>query len=201
MPKRNASQKTVSDDANVPKPDETSREADEKQGGLGEWRKRGRETVDKLKAISERTMGEWRGDAATDRAWQAKGGWLEFLGGSFGTGRASISVLGPDRHLGFVAQGECVDLESEIDSIEAAADSGEHRLVSAAGWAWFAGTLLGPAGIAVGGGVRLLHPRKMVINARLRDGRMIVARTDSVTAAALLDIAAANAGHETNRTV
>jgi ADP-glucose pyrophosphorylase len=35
------------------------------------------------------------------------------------------------------------------------------------------------------GGIRLLHPRRMFVDCRLRDGRVFAARTDAVTAGAL----------------
>jgi hypothetical protein len=190
MPKRSTIQKNPLEELGETKSKEAAPPVDAGQPAAGDLPGPGRDALAKLKAMANRTIGDRGGESHTDRVQRAKGGWLELLGGSLGTGRASISSYGKNRRLGFTVQGEFIDLESTIDTVEAMSDRGEHRLLSAAGWAWMAGILFGPAGVALGGGVRLLHPRKMVVNIRFRDGRTIVARTDSITAAALQEIAA-----------
>jgi hypothetical protein len=47
----------------------------------------------------------------------------------------------------------------------------------------------GAPGAIVGGGLRLLHPRHMIFEMRLRDGRSCVGRTDGLTIGALDAIA------------
>jgi len=129
-----------------------------------------------------------------ERGHRATGGRLELLGGSFGTGVALIKRFGPEQRIGFMSPtGEHVDLESEVESVASLPDQQEHRLLSATGWALAAGAIMGPLGVALGGGIRLLHPKRMMLNVRLRDGRMLTARTDSVTCAALQALAT---GHE-----
>ena len=80
-------------------------------------------------------------------------------------------------------------MESEIDSVALQPDQREHRLLSATGWALAAGAVMGPVGVALGGGIRLLHPKRIMLNLALRDGRMLTARTDAVTCAALQALA------------
>jgi hypothetical protein len=125
-----------------------------------------------------------------ERGHRATGGRLELLGGSLGTGIVLIKRFGPERRIGFISPaGEHVDLESEVESVASLPDQQEHRLLSATGWALAAGAIVGPLGVAVGGGVRLLHPKRMMLDVRLRNGRMLTARTDSVTCAALQALA------------
>jgi len=135
-----------------------------------------------------------------ERVHRATGGRLELLGGSFGTGIALIRRFGTEQRIGFISStGEHVDLESEVESVASLPDRQEHRLLSAAGWALAAGAIMGPLGVALGGGVRLLHPKRMMLDVRLRNGRMLAARTDSVTCAALQALAAGRSATEPQR--
>lgn len=143
-----------------------------------------KEALTKRKAAARPSVREATG-RRKERVHRAAGGQLELLGGSFGTGLASIRRFG-DGRIGFISPtDERVNLESEVEAVTSSRDREEHRLLSAAGWAWAAGAIMGPLGVALGGGLRLLHPKRMMLNVRLRDGRMLVARTDSVTCAAL----------------
>jgi len=121
-----------------------------------------------------------------EQGHRATGGRLELLGGSFGPGIALVKRFGPEQRIGFMSPaGEHVDLKSEVESVVSLPDQQEHRLLSATGWALATGAIIGPLGAALGGGLRLLHPKRMILDVRLRDGRMLTARTDSVTCVAL----------------
>lgn len=140
-------------------------------------------------ALTKRkNVGPLPGDSQTSGSKQeahlATGGRLELLGGSFGTGVTSIRRF--DGHIGFISpSSERINLESQVEAVTSSPDREEHRFLSVAGWACAGGIFLGPLGIALAGGLRLLHPKRMVLNMRLHDGRMLVVRTDSVTCAAL----------------
>ena len=122
-------------------------------------------------------------------AGAAVGGRLEILGGDLGFGGTMIWRFGRQQRMGFAApSGRLVDLEGELQAIRAWPDRDEHRVLSAVGWAWALGSLGGIFGVLAGGGIRLLQPRRMVIELNLRDGRKLVARTDSVTATALEEL-------------
>ena len=118
------------------------------------------------------------------------GGTLEILGGDFGLGQGRIWPLPPDSRIGFVTPtGRRVDLVEELASVEAWPDRGEHRYLSATGWALVLASLGGVAGL-LAGGVRLLEPRRMMVRIRFDDGSKVVARTDSVTVRGLRAAAA-----------
>ncbi|MBW8727327.1 MAG: hypothetical protein JF625_19540 [Inquilinus limosus] len=139
-----------------------------------------------LKNKAHKTLGWTPRRTPAERAGLAAGGRLELLGGDFGTGIVSIRRLGPDGLLAFVAPGgEEVVLDTEVAAVLAWPDRQEHRFLSAGGWAWTVGSVIGPVGVALGAGIRLLHPAQRMLNLRLRDGRELVARTDSVTVAGL----------------
>jgi hypothetical protein len=100
-------------------------------------------------------------------------------------GASVIWRFSPNDRIAFVAPtGRLVDLVKELDAVQAWPDRTEHRLMSAAGWAWVLGSLAGVMG-AVAGGIRLLRPRRMIVNLRLNDGSKLVVRTDAVTVAGL----------------
>jgi len=121
------------------------------------------------------------------------GGTLEILGGDLGLGDRAIWPLRPDGRIGFVAPtGRRVDLEGELAGVEAWPDRGEHRYLSAAGWALVLAGLGGVAGF-LAGGVRLLEPRRMMVRIRLGDGSLMTARTDGVTVQGLRAVAAKRA--------
>jgi len=129
-----------------------------------------------------------------EKAGKAVGGRLEILGGDIGAGTCVIWRFGHDERIGFVtSNGKFIDLESELHTCVAWPDRAEHRLLSAAGWAWALASIGGIFGLIAGGGIRLLQPRRMIFAMSLFDGRNLVARTDSVTAAALEDIARGHA--------
>jgi hypothetical protein len=133
----------------------------------------------------------------SEQVRRATGGRLELLGGSFGTGTAVIRRFGDEGRIGFVSPaGERVDLEAEVESVASTPDQEEHRLLGAAGWAVALGALAGPFAAALGGGLRLLHPKRMILDLRLRDGRMLTVRTDSVTSAALQALATSAGARE-----
>lgn len=122
-------------------------------------------------------------------AGAAVGGRLEILGGDLGFGGTTIWRFGRQQRMGFSApNGQLIDLEGELHEIRAWPDREEHRVLSAVGWAWALGSLGGIFGVVAGGGIRLLQPKRMVMELSLRDGRKLVARTDSVTAAALEEL-------------
>jgi len=127
---------------------------------------------------------------ARAKADLALGGRLEIIGGDFGIGSCIIGLLDGGKYVGFVTpSGRVVDLHEELDTIVAWPDRTEHRFLSAAGWGWALGILAGPVGIVLGAGVRLLHPRRMLLELRLRGRGVLVARTDLVTVRALEDLA------------
>jgi len=157
----------------------------------------GRAALSTLTDAARKTLGRRLRSAPAERMKLVAGGRLELLGGDFGVGFVWIRRLGPDGRFGFVAPGgEQVILDSEVAAVLGWPDRQEHRLLSAAGWAWTAGSVIGPAGVALGAGIRLLHPGQRMLNLRLRDGRMLVARTDSITIAGL-DALALMAGADT----
>jgi len=128
--------------------------------------------------------------AGSPKARAAIGGRLEILGGDIGIGGGAICRFGREERIGFIApSGRLVDLEGEIRTVLGSPDRQERRWLSAVGWAWALGSLTGIAGVVAGGGIRLLHPRRMIVEIALRDGRKFVARTDSVTLSALEDMA------------
>jgi hypothetical protein len=139
---------------------------------------RGRDTLERMR---EAMLRRRRAEGA-EAARRAVGGRLDLLGGAFGTGTVWIKLFGPDDRPGFLSpQGEHIDLMTAVDNMAAWPDRQEYRLVGALGWAWTIGTVGGPIGALLGGGIRLLHPRRMFLILRLRDGRELSARTDSVT--------------------
>jgi hypothetical protein len=149
-----------------------------------------REVSPRRRDTVERRAARRPDGAHAERARRAAGGRLELLGGNLGIGVASIRRFGAERRIGFVSPAEeFIDVESEVESVAIQPDREEHRLLSATGWAWGVGTFLGAAGIVLGAGLRLLHPRRMILQIALRDGRTLVARTDSVTADALAALA------------
>ena len=159
-------------------------------GAMREFLNQGLESLTSMKDKATRSVRQQLGTTPEERAQQATGGQLELLGGNLGTGVRSIQRFGVDGCIGFVsAAGDFINLESEIESIVASPDRHEHRALSAIGWAWGVGTFLGPIGILLGGGIRFLHPRRMILEVRLRNGRTLVARTDQVTANALHQLA------------
>jgi hypothetical protein len=128
--------------------------------------------------------------ALNAKAHPALGGRIEIIGGDFGIGLRVIALFGDSGHVGFVApSGDVIDLNQELDVVVAWRDRTEHRFLSAAGWGWALGTVAGPVGIILGAGVRLLHPRRMLLELRLGGHRVLVARTDHVTVKALEDLA------------
>ncbi|MGL4959882.1 MAG: hypothetical protein ACRC67_01530 [Inquilinus sp.] len=146
----------------------------------------GRAVFSTLTDVARKTLGGRPRGALAERMKLVAGGRLELLGGDFGVGLVRIRRLGPDGRFGFVAPGgEQVILDAEVAAVLGWPDRQEHRLLSATGWAWTVGSVIGPAGVALGAGIRLLHPGQRMLNLRLRDGRMLVARTDSVTVAGL----------------
>ncbi|MGO4728652.1 MULTISPECIES: hypothetical protein [unclassified Inquilinus] len=147
---------------------------------------RGRAAVSTLTDVARKTLGGRPRGALAERMKLVAGGRLELLGGDFGVGLVRIRRLGPDGRFGFVAPGgEQVILDAEVAAMRAWPDRQEQRLLSATGWAWTVGSVIGPVGVALGAGIRLLHPGQRMLNLRLRDGRTLVARTDSVTVAGL----------------
>jgi hypothetical protein len=152
---------------------------------------RGRDTLERMReAVRRRRRAE-----GAEAARRAVGGRLDLLGGAFGTGTVWIKLFGPDDRPGFLTpQGEHVDLIAAVDDMVAWPDRQEYRLVGAIGWAWTVGTVGGPLGALLGGGIRLLHPRRMFLILRLRDGRELSARTDSVTTDAVEAIVRAARG-------
>lgn len=125
------------------------------------------------------------------KARRIVGGRLEILGGALGTGSRAIWPLGTESKIGFVApNGRTVDLVQELDAALVARDGTEHRYLSAAGWAWVLASFGGFVGLAAAAGLRLLEPRRMMVQMRLADGSTIVARTDSITASGLAALAA-----------
>jgi len=152
---------------------------------------RGRDTLERMREAMLRRRRAERADAAR----RAVGGRLDLLGGAFGTGTVWITLFGPDGRPGFLSpQGEHIDLMTSVDDMVAWPDRQEYRLVGALGWAWTIGTVGGPIGALLGGGIRLLHPRRMFLILRLRDGRELSARTDSVTTDAIEGIVRAARG-------
>src|SRR5665213_2493830 len=124
------------------------------------------------------------------KARRAVGGRLEIFGGDLGAGASTIWRHGSRQAIGFFAPtGRLIDLNAELDSVATAQDRTEHRVLSTLGWAWVIGSLGGIIGIMAGGGLRLLSPRRMILQLRLTDGGTLVVRTDSVTASGLAALA------------
>jgi hypothetical protein len=145
---------------------------------------RGRETFAMVREVA--TDGVGRRACGPQAVRRAAGGRLDLVSGAFGIASVWIALFGPDRQPGFVSpQGEHVNLATDLEPPVVWPDREEYRLLSAIGWAWTMGTMAGPLGVVLGGGIRLLHPRRMFIDCRLRDGRVFAARTDAVTAGAL----------------
>jgi hypothetical protein len=116
----------------------------------------------------------------------AVGGRLEILGGDLGTGSEVVWRYGRSGRIGFIAPtGRFVDLAVELEAVLAWSDRADHPVLSAIGWAWVLGSMAGVFGLAAGGGLRLLFPRRMIVKLRLRDGSDFVARTDRLTVTAL----------------
>jgi hypothetical protein len=152
---------------------------------------RGRDTFERMREAMRRRR---RAEGA-EAARRAVGGRLDLLGGAFGTGTVWIKLFTPDDRPGFLSpQGEHIDLMTAVDDMVAWPDRQEYRLLGALGWAWTIGTVGGPIGALLGGGIRLLHPRRMFLILRLRDGRELSARTDSVTTDAVEAIVRAARG-------
>lgn len=125
------------------------------------------------------------------KALRIVGGRLEILGGDLGTGSRAIWPLETENEIGFVApNGRVIDLVRELDTALIAQDRTEHRYLSAVGWAWVLASFGGFVGLAAAAGLRLLEPRRMMVQVRLSDGATIVTRTDSVTASGLAALAA-----------
>ena len=125
------------------------------------------------------------------KARRVVGGRLEILGGDLGHGSRAIWPLDADSAIGFIApNGRRVDLVRELAACLVVQDRTEHRYISAAGWAWVLASFGGVVGLAAAAGLRLLEPRRMMVQMRLGDGVAIVARTDSVTASGLTALAA-----------
>jgi hypothetical protein len=122
------------------------------------------------------------------------GGHLEILGGDLGSGSRAIWPLPGDGRIGFVApNGRRVDIGRDLVRVHAWGDGAEHRYLSAIGWAWVLGSLGGIPGVLVGGGLRLLEPRRMMATLGLGDGSRVVARTDAITIAGLKALVASRA--------
>lgn len=120
------------------------------------------------------------------KASRAVGGRLEILGGDLGTGNRVIWPMGSENVVGFVSPtGRSVDFGRELETVVAWPDYTEHRLLSAAGWAWVLASVGGIVGLLAGSGLRLLEPRRMIVKMQLSDGAKLVARTDSVTVTGL----------------
>jgi hypothetical protein len=131
-----------------------------------------------------------RRGANGDRGRDAVGGRLEIWGGAFGRRTVPIELFGDERRMGFIVDSaEFIDLETTVAAVTAWPDHTEHRVLAAIGWGWAFGAVAGTAGAIVGGGLRLLHPRSMIFEMRLRDGRNCVGRTDGVTVRALKALA------------
>jgi hypothetical protein len=127
-----------------------------------------------------------------ERARCAVGGRLEIFGGDLGAGASVIWRHGPGERIGFVAPtGRLIDLASELETAQSWQDRTEHRVLSTLGWAWVIGSLGGIVGILAGGGLRLLLPRRVILQMRLLDGSKMVVRTDSVTESGLKALARA----------
>jgi hypothetical protein len=136
-------------------------------------------------AATEPTMARGWPEVA-GKARRMVGGHLEILGGDLGSGNCAIWPGPRDRRIGFVApNGRRVDIARDLATIHAWGDGAEHRYLSAIGWAWVLGSLGGIAGVIVGGGLRLLEPRRMMVILGLEDGSRLVARSDAVTIAGL----------------
>jgi hypothetical protein len=123
---------------------------------------------------------------ASAKAWTAVGGRLDIIGGDIAPWSCTIWRFGERQRLGFVAPtGTLIDLETELDKVAVSPDRHEHRVLAAVGWAWVLGSVGGLVGLVAGGAIRLLQPRRMILELKLFDGRRLVARTDHVTAGAL----------------
>jgi hypothetical protein len=124
------------------------------------------------------------------KAGRAVGGRLEIFGGDLGAGASVIWRHGPNERIGFVAPtGRLIDLAMELEAAQSWQDRTEHRVLSTVGWAWVIGSLGGVIGMMAGGGLRLLLPRRVILQMRLIDGSKMVARTDSVTESGLRALA------------
>ena len=87
--------------------------------------------------------------------------------------------MGAESRVGFIAPtGRNVDFGQELETVLAWPDHTEHRLLSAAGWAWVLASVGGIVGLLAGGGLRLLEPQRMIVKMQLADGSKLVARTD-----------------------
>lgn len=128
------------------------------------------------------------------KARRMLGGNLEILGGDLGSGNRAIWPQAADGRVGFVApNGRRVDIARDLALVHAWGDGAEHRYISALGWAWILGSLGGVPGVIVGGGLRLLEPRRMMVLLCLTDGSRLVARADAVTVAGLRALLSAKA--------
>ncbi|HEX4041192.1 MAG TPA: hypothetical protein VHY10_05780 [Xanthobacteraceae bacterium] len=124
--------------------------------------------------------------AEDGKACRAVGGRLEIFGGDLGAGASVIWRHGPHERIGFVAPtGRLIDLATELETAQSWQDRTEHRVLSTLGWAWVIGSLGGVIGMVAGGGLRLLLPRRVILQMRLIDGCKMVVRTDSVTESGL----------------
>lgn len=129
-----------------------------------------------------------------EKAGRAIGGRLELFGGDLGSGTCVIWRHGANKTIGFVAPtGRFIDFATELAAVESCDDRTEHRILSTLGWAWIIGSLGGVIGIIAGGGLRLLAPRRVIVQMRLTDGSKLVVRTDSVTESGLRTLAQAHA--------
>ena len=135
-------------------------------------------------------------DRNAERGRRAIGGRLELLSGYGGrkTTWIGLSAVGGEQRLGFfTASDEFIPLEGTIRSIESWTDGKEHRVVAAIGWGWTFATLMGTLGGVAAAVVRLLHPKRMIFEIKLKDGRAFAGRTDSITIGALRELLAASA--------
>jgi hypothetical protein len=161
------------------------------KGGLRARVTRGYEAVADYASSTKNAICQrvWR-RSARDRSLDAIGGKLELLGGELGNKFALIQRYGEARRIGFhAADGTFIDLQDQLETLTSRQDRSDFRKIEAIGWAGAAAALIGPPGAVLGGGIRLLHPTRMICEARLRDGRGFVARTDSVTMAGLTAMA------------
>lgn len=130
------------------------------------------------------------------RAQHAIGGRLEFLGGDLGRTTMYIGRHGDGGRIGCVLANGFLDLESQVASITAWPDYTDHRLIEALGWGWGISLVGGPFGAIIGFTIRMVQPRHMIFDMRLRDGRQCIGRTDGVTIGGLAAIAEDNTAKE-----
>ncbi|HEY1797585.1 MAG TPA: hypothetical protein VGG57_15850 [Stellaceae bacterium] len=120
-----------------------------------------------------------------DKPRNAIGGRLELLGGDLGRSTLVIRLSGDGRIGLYASQDEFIDLADQIESIAAWRDRTDHPFTAAIGWGWAFSMAAGLPGAAIGFGARMLQPRHMIFEMRLRDRRLCVGRTDEITFGAL----------------